>query len=147
MTTLDAAMRTVMTADTGSGGVNHSSTGATGGFHQLDAPQGTLYPYVVFQEASDVPGYAMGNALKFDHVFYMIRAFAKDSPTDGGAIVVGSLADRLKVLFTNPSLSVSGKTIMSCRFDRSFPPLKEKDRITSGDFVYSRGVLVEVWLG
>lgn len=134
-----------MAADTGAGGVNHATTGATGGIHQLDAPEKTNPPYLIFQEASDVANYAFSNALKTDHVFYMVRAFAVDANA-GGATTVAILADRLKALFTNPAMTVTGKSLLSCRFDRSFPPVKERDK-TNQRWLYSRGVLVEVWLG
>ena len=141
MNALDAALYTVLNADTGAGGVK---TIATGGIFQLDAPQKTVPPYLIFQEANDTPGYTFGNLLVFDHVYYMLRAFAVNANEDGPQ-TAGKIADRLKVLLTNPSLTVTGKAVLSCRFDRSYPPLKEFDS-ANNRFIYSRGVLIEAWL-
>lgn len=145
MNVLDASISTALDADSGAGGV---AALATGGTFQLDAPQGTVPPYVIWQEASDFPGYAFANTLKYDHVFYMLRAFAVDDPNtthESGPLTAGKIADRLKALLTNPSLSVSGKTLLSARFDRSYPPLKEWDA-ANNRYVYSRGILCEVWV-
>ena len=134
-------MYSKLAADSGAGGV---ALLATGGIFQLDAPQKTTPPYVVFQEAHDTPGYTFGNTLAFDHVFYMIRGFAVNANEDGPQ-TAGKIADRLKTLLTNPSLTVTGKTVLSCRFDRGYPPLKEFDS-ANNRFIYSRGVLIEAWL-
>lgn len=131
----------MLDADSGAGGV---AALATGGTYQLDAPQGTTPPYVIWQEASDMPTYAFGNSNQADHVFYMIRAFAVDANTSGQS-QVGAIADRLKTLLTNPSLTVSGKAVLSARFDRSYPPLKEWDA-ANNRYIYSRGILCEVWV-
>ena len=141
MNVLDTALKTKLDADTGAGGVANL---ATGGIFQLDAPQKTVPPYLIFQEANDTPGYTFGNLLAFDHVYYVLRAFAVNANEDGPQ-TAGKIADRLKVLLTNPSLAVSGKTVLSCRFDRSYPPLKEFDS-ANNRFIYSRGVLIETWL-
>ena len=141
MIALDVGIRAALVADSGAGGV---AALATGGIFQLDAPQGTTPPYAIFQEASDMPGYAFGNSLQCEHFFYMFRAFAVDANTSGPA-QAGAIADRLKTLLTNPSLTVSGKTVISARFDRSYPPLKEWDGANNRYF-YSRGILCEIWL-
>lgn len=141
MIALDVGLLAALNADSGAGGV---FTLATGGIFQLDAPQGTTPPYVIFQEAADTPGYTFRNTNVFDHLFYMIRAFGVDANTSGQA-QVGTIADRLSVLLTNPSLTVSGKSVLSCRFDRSYPPLKEWDA-ANNRYVYSRGILCEVWV-
>lgn len=141
MNSLDAGLLAALQADSGAGGV---ATLATGGIYSLDAPQKTTPPYVIFQEASDMPGYTFRNTLVFDHVFYLIRAFAVDANTSGPA-QVGTITDRLKALLTNPTLTVSGKSVLSARFNRSYPPLKEQDD-AGNRYVYSRGVLVEIWV-
>ena len=141
MRDLDIGLRAVLTADSGAGGV---SMLATGGIHQLRAPEKTVEPYVVFGEASDFGLYGFGNSLQADNVFYFFRAVAVDA-NESAASVVAKIADRLKVVLTNPTLTVTGKTVISCRFDRSYPPLPERDEINQRDIV-SRGILAEVWL-
>lgn len=141
---LDIGLRTVLTADTGAGGV---STLATGGIHQMDAPEGTSPPYVIFREASDLPLYGFGNSLQADHFFYYFMGVAVDA-NESGPVTAAKIADRLKFILTNPtnpSLTVSGKTVVGCRFDRSYPPLKERDE-TGQKWIYTRGILAEVWL-
>lgn len=141
MNALDAALYSALSGDSGAGGV---AALATGGIFQVDVPQHALTPYVIFQEAQDTPGYAFGNVLKYDHVFYVVRGFAVDANEDG-VQTVGKIADRLKVLLTNPSLSVSGKTLLSARFDRSLPPTKEWDPANKR-FIYGRGIICEIWV-
>jgi len=141
MNALDIGLRAALVADSGTGGV---AALATGGIHQQDAPEKTVEPYVIFQEASNDPTYAFGNALQADHFFYLIRAVAADA-NESGPVTVAKIADRLKTLLTNPSLSVSGKTLLSCRFDRSYPPLRERDEVNQRN-VYVRGILAELWV-
>lgn len=141
MLALDVGLRAALIGDTGAGGVN---TLATGGIHQQNAPDKTVEPYVIFQEVSDFAVYAFGNSLKADHVFYLIRAVARDA-NESGPVTVAKIADRLKTLLTNPTLAVSGKSVLGCRFDRSYPPLKERDETNQG-WVYTRGVLAELWV-
>lgn len=146
MLELDIGLRAALLADSDPGGV---AALATGGIHQQDAPDKTVEPYVIFQEASDFGIYALGNSLKADHVFYLIRGVAGETvngnTNESGVVIVAKIADRARILFTNPTLTVSGKTVLSCRFDRSYPPLKERDEINQR-WIYVRGVLVEIWL-
>lgn len=147
MNALDVGLAAVLEADTGAGGIATLvgvDQNSLKKIYQLDAPQKVTPPYVLWQEVHDLPGYAFGNTLKFDHAFYMLRAFAVDANTSGPS-QVSVIADRLKTLLTNPSLSVSGKVVLSARFDRSYPPLKERDNANSR-YVYSRGILCEVWV-
>lgn len=141
MNVLDVGLLAALNADVGAGGI---FTLATGGIFQLDAPQGTIPPYVIFQEAADTPGYTFRNTNVFDHLFYMIRAFGVDANTSGQS-QVGAIADRLAILLTNLSLAVSGKNVLSARFDRSYPPLKEWEA-ANNRYVYSRGILSEIWV-
>ena len=141
MLALDIGLKSALDADTIAGGVK---TLATGGIHQLRAPEKTVEPYVVFQEAGDFPIYAFRNTLIADHIFYFIKGVAIDL-NEGGATIVAKIADRLKTLLTNPTLTVSGKTVLSCRFDRSYPPMVERDEVNQRD-VYSRGILAEIWV-
>lgn len=144
MLVLDAGLQAVMDADSalialiGTDADNNKKT------YQGKAPQGVVPPYLIWQEVTDVPGYAFGNTLKYDHAFYMFRAFAVDANTSGPA-QTGAIADRLKSLLTNPTLTVTGQTVLSARFDRSYPPLEEFDA-ANNRHIWGRGVLIEVWV-
>lgn len=142
MNALDTGIYNLMSGDTGAGGV---ATLSTGGIFQKP-PETATPPYTRFREATDELIYAFGNTIQADHFFYVMQAWAKDTPNAAsGPITAGAIADRLRVLFTNPSLTVTGKTVVSCRVDRSLPPLEEWDS-TSQAWWYTRGVIVEAWL-
>jgi hypothetical protein len=132
-----------MTGDTGAGGVNHSSTGATGGFFQMVAPQLAGFPRVHFQEILDTALYSFVN-LQADHCYYQITAFAVDG-NESGPYTAGRLAERARTLLTNPSMSVSGKSLLYSRFDRSVPAKAEWDEGGSR-YIYSKGFYLELWL-
>lgn len=111
MNTLDLALVLKMRADTGAGGLN---TLSADGIWQLNAPETittgtppntTTYApriYTVFQELLDTPGYAFGNVVTHDSVFYQIKHCAVDDPNTAGQVVSGSMADRCRTLLTNP---------------------------------------------
>lgn len=140
---LDIALYTALTGDTGTGGVNHASAGATGGFHQGVAPQTAGFPRVHFMELLTTPLYTFRQAA-VDHVFYQIDAYAKDS-TYEGVTKAGNLSERIRVLLTDNSFSVSGGSLLYCRFDRSVPPTFEQDGVNGG-FIYRKGGIYELWL-
>ena len=146
MNVLDAGIYSLLAADSGAGGV---ATLATGGIFQLSVPQGTIPPYVLFEELIDNPNYNFGNVNSCDYIPYAFRAFTIDdvnaSSPVSGPFQAGRLADRFRALFSNPSISVSGKSVISCRMLRSIPPSKEKDE-TGSRWIYSRGALVEMWV-
>jgi len=144
---LNDSIYSLMTADTIVGGVNNATTGATGGFHQLIAPQNAGFPRVHFQEILDTGVYSFQN-LSADHCYYQFTVYAVDSPigTETGTATAGRLAERLRVLLTDPSMSVTGKTLLYSRFDRSIPPQAEWDDFGGGRFIYSKGFYLELWL-
>jgi hypothetical protein len=130
-------------ADTGAGGVNNSSTGATGGFHQLVAPQLATFPRFHFQEILDTALYSFTNLIS-DHCYYQLTAFAVDG-NEEGVVTAGRLAERARVLLKDPAMSVSGKTLLYSRFDRSIPARAEWDN-GGNRFIYSKGFYLELWL-
>jgi hypothetical protein len=132
-----------MVADTGAGGVNNSSTGATGGFHQGVAPQGATYPRFHFTEILDTALYSC-KTLSADHCYYQLTAFAVDG-NEEGVVTAGRLAERARVLLFDPAMSVSGKTLLYSRFDRSIPPGYEWD-VGENRFKYSKGFYLQLWL-
>lgn len=145
MNALDQALYSVMSGDTGTGKL---ATLSNGGIWQILAPENTAFNYTVFQEVLDTPSWAFGNALTHDSVFYQIKHYSVDeanNTTTPGPDAAGAMADRARVLLTNPSLSVSGKTVLCCRFNRGVPAMREFDE-ANNRFVYSKGSIFEVWL-
>lgn len=142
MNALDQAFYDLLRADTASGGVSED---LTGGWHLDDAPQKTPRPYGIFREAADDPVYTLGNTNAFDGIVYAVQTFAINTVVIDGPEFVGRKADRMKLLFTNGSLAVSGKVVASCRPLRAISPLKERDE-NDNQFIYSRGWLIELWL-
>jgi len=145
MNALDSALKAAMAADSGSGQL---ATLSNGGIFQLVAPPNTAFNYTVFQKLLRQPTYGFGNSSRAGHFFYQIKHFSVDganNTTKSGQEAAGLMADRAVVLLTNPSLSVSGQTVISCRFDRSIPDFAERDE-ANDRFVYSKGGIYEVWL-
>ena len=143
MNALDVAITSKLIGDVEAGGVNHPTTGATGGFHQGTAPQTATFPRLHFQELIDTALYSF-SALQADHVFYQFNWFAVDG-NEEGVTVAGRLAERARTLFTDPSMSVTGKTLLYSRFERSIPQGFDWDD-TNNRYVYSKGFILEVWL-
>lgn len=74
------------------------------------APQGSRYPYVIFNKQASTPRYALG-ARAYDNDVWLIKG------VDGGssADTVDSIASRLDALLTDATLSISGKTQLYLR--------------------------------
>jgi hypothetical protein len=145
MNVLDSALKAAMVADTGTGKLAALSNG---GFHQGKAPRGTAFNYTVFTRLLRSPVYAFGNVERAKHFFYQIVHFSVDganNTTTSGQEAAGLMADRAVVYLTNPSLNVSGQTVLSCRFDRSIPDGDEWDE-ANDRLIYSKGGIYEVWL-
>lgn len=145
MNAIDAAVRALMVADTGTGGVNNASTGATGGFWQGVAPDNAGFPRIHFQEILDTGIYSFKN-LSADHCYYQFTVFARDgNPTEEAVYTAGRLAERLRAILTDPNMTISGKTLLYSRFDRSIPPRFEQDESQSRT-IYAKGFYLELWL-
>lgn len=140
MNALDIAIYSNLTGDTGAGGVN---TLATGGIHQLKAPQTAGLPRVHFQELLDSPLYSFA-ALSADHFFYQFKALAADTTVEG-ATLAGTIAERMRSILSDPTMTVTGKTLLYCRFERSIPPYAEWDEANGRD-IYHKGFIAEIWL-
>lgn len=148
MNALEQALYTTLTADTGTGGVNHASTGATGGFHNPVAPQKVNgqpvgYPRMHFQELLNTAIYSFQN-LNADHCYYQFTVFTVDSNEEGIA-TAGRLAERARALLTDPIMSVTGKSLLYSRYERSIPVRAEWDDTNSRN-IYSKGFILELWL-
>src|SRR5438876_627153 len=140
MEVLLIGLKSKLSGDSGSGGVAALSTG---GIFQLTA-KGAPPPYTVFQELLDLPTYSF-TLTQYDSIAVQIKHFAVDANT-AGADAAGQIADRCRTLLTDTnSLTVSGKSVLYCRFIRSVPPMAEFDE-ASKRFIYSKGGIFEIWL-
>jgi hypothetical protein len=133
---LDAAIYSTLTGDTGAGGVN---TLATGGIHQMIAPQAAGLPRVIFQEILNTPSYSFKQLIS-DHVYYQLKALAADTPTDEGVTMAGTIAERMRTVLLNASLNGS----IYCRMQRSIPVFAEWDDANSRH-IYHKGFICEIW--
>lgn len=140
---LDQALYAKLTADTGVGGVNHATTGATGGFHNGAAPQGAGFPRVHFQELAKTREYTF-TTLSHERGYYQISAFAVDGNSEG-VTIAKTLAERIETLLTDPSMAVTGKSLLCCRPERMDPMFYERDD-PNDRFIYSQRLILEVWL-
>ena len=141
MNALEISLYSKLTGDTGPGGVN---TLATGGIHQLIAPQTAGLPRVHFQQLLDTAAYSF-SALSADHFFYQFKALAADTPTDEGATLAGTIAERMRTVLFDPTMTVTGKTLLYCRFERSIPAFAEWDD-TGSRHIFHKGFIAEIWL-
>lgn len=149
MNVLDEAIKAFVLADVEAGGMNEPESGAIGGVHQGVAPQNTPFPRYHFQEIDDIGIYAFGG-LVADHCFYSLTALAVDDIAMNvereGAFTAGRLIERARTKFTDPNgLTVNGKTLLYCRYRNALPPGYDKDA-TRDYYVYSKGMVLEIWL-
>jgi hypothetical protein len=146
MNALDEVLVSVMLADGDSGGLNEPENGATGGFHQLVAPQSAGFPRCRFQELDRQALYSFRSRVA-NHLFYQMMFDAVDHPTLGSGVdIAGRLKERAIDLFTDPQgLTVEGHTLLYSRFRGDVPPQALRDE---GDdrYVYSKGMVLEIWL-
>jgi hypothetical protein len=142
---LDVALKAKMVADTGGAGVN---TLASGGIYQAVAPRNIAgvpvgFPRVYFQQIHGTPLYTF-NLLVASHFVYQIKALAIDANTEG-AFAAGQIDERIQTLLTDPTMTVTGKALLYCRFLQAIPPIYEWDEAISGN-IYHKGGYYEVWL-
>lgn len=145
MNELDKALKAKMAADTGAGGL---ATLSNGGFHQQVADENTPYNYTIFERLTDLPEYAFGNAVASDYTPYQIRHYSVKGANNSSLSpqeVTGKMLERAKTLLTNPSLNVTGKTVLCCRFDREIPLRPEWDE-TLKRWIFGKGAIYALWL-
>lgn len=143
MNALEIAITSFMQADTGAGGLNNVTTGATGGFHQGVAPQSATFPRLHFQKIQKRPTWSFQN-LNASYCYYQLTVFAVDS-NEEGVVTAGRLSERAETLFTDPALSVTGHTVQYCRPAVSLPDRFEWDD-TGSRYIYSKGFYLELWV-
>lgn len=146
MNALETMIAGAMNGDIGPSGLNEPEMGATGGFHQLVAPQTAGFPRCRFQELDRSRVYAFGGPVA-DHFLYQLFFDAVDHPALGeGPAIAGRLKERAIDLFTDPqSLTVTGRTLLYSRFRMDVPPQVIKDD-AQDRYIYSKGMVLEIWL-
>lgn len=140
---LNQAIYSKLSGDSGIGGVN---TLSTGGIDQVISRQGAGYPRTIFRELPFVHGYSFRSRVCV-HGFYNFTVQAVDpvNTSDEGLSLVDAIVDRLIVLFTDPTISVSGSSLLYCRPDRTVPATSEWDQANNRN-IYYKGIICELWL-
>lgn len=80
-------------------------------YHQI-APEGALFPFVIFAKQSGTPRYALG-AKAFDDELWLVKGVDRSTDEDP----IDSISSRLDALLTDGALSISGKTQLYLRRD------------------------------
>ncbi len=92
------------------------------------APQGTHYPYVVYQQLVGTKTFAM-SAKAWDEPIYSVKA------VDDNGTRAGSVAARIETVLTDVALNVSGRTTMFCRPETDV----EYPEVDQGKTIWHRG--------
>lgn len=72
------------------------------------APEGARYPYIIFNKQAGTPKYGMSAASIIDNEIWMVQAVDRDDE-EATADDSDAIADRLAVLLTDGTVSISGK--------------------------------------
>lgn len=79
-------------------------------YHQL-APAGADFPYLIFSKSSGVPTEAFGDPDAFDTDVWLVKAVDEARSADDAE----AIADRVKALLNDATLSISGATLTYLR--------------------------------
>jgi hypothetical protein len=110
--TVDDALYSKLTADTGAGGV---ATLSTGGIFRMSAPEtiggvAVGFPRTIYQEVSGVDVYTLP-ARSYQRLVYMVKAVAEGH----SALVAMQIAERLDAILTDGTLTLSSGTCFYIR--------------------------------
>ena len=96
-----------------------AAAGYTKAIYHLDAPEDCGFPFVVFAKSSGVPTDAFGHPSALETDVWLIKGVDRGGTSD----TVESIADRIKVLLNDATLSISGSTHLYLRrqSDVDFP--------------------------
>jgi hypothetical protein len=115
MNDIDAAVYSALSSDS-------TLTTLLGGtaIYPGKAPQGTDFPYVVYQKLAGTKTFTMA-AKAWDEPVYAVKA------VDDNGTRAGSVAARIETVLTDAALSVSGRTTMYCRpeTDVDYPEINQ----------------------
>lgn len=115
-----------------------------GGYHHLVAPQGTVFPYVVFNQASNVPNYAFRNTLVCEEDIWQFKARVSTSALTNQSpqARAEAILTRVDQLLNGQTFSLSGATILALTRKSGIPPFAEPQ---SGDeMIFTHGSNYEV---
>lgn len=87
------------------------ATGYTKAIYHQEAPEGAAFPYVIFNRQSGMPTEAFTAPSVMENDVWLVKAVDKSSSAD----VAESVADRIKTLLNDASLSISGSTLIYLR--------------------------------
>jgi hypothetical protein len=123
---LDIALglSTILNADAGAGGVK---TLATGGIFQMEAPQGTVTPYVIINQHTGQADFTL-KSLANDDMLWLVKVIGSFTEADGTSGLDGArtINARIDTVLSDPTLSVSaGKHFLSCRREMDIAPYKD----------------------
>lgn len=105
-------------------------------YYQL-APDGAAFPYVVFQKQAGTPTYAMVRGTSaFDEDVWMVKGVDHSKSADA----VEAVAQRLDVLLTDATLSISGATLLYLRRESTI----DYSELDSGEVYRHSGALFRV---
>ncbi len=108
MRAVDIALNSRLTADLGTAGTL-GTLGITG-VYRMQAPQGSVEPYVVFQEQAGVDSYTF-NARDARSLVYLVKAV--DVGPSG--LRAAQAAERIDTLLTDKPLTITGWTNLRLR--------------------------------
>lgn len=108
MRAVDVALNSRLTADLGTAGTL-GTLGITG-VYRMQAPQGSVEPYVVYQQLAGVDSYTF-NARDARSLVYLVKVV--DVGPSG--LRAAQAAERIDVLLTDKGLSLSGFTNLRLR--------------------------------
>lgn len=118
---VEAAIHTKLTADTGAGSLVAL---LTGGQWQGAPPEGTEPPFLNWQMLGGAPGYTLTRKA-LDDLSVQFYAWAEDTNDAEGVATARTIMDRLETVLTDAPLSVSGRVLLYCRKERDLPDLVE----------------------
>lgn len=88
-----------------------AAPGYTRAIYHDQAPEGAPYPFVVFSKSSGVPTEAFHDPSAFENDVWLIKAVDQSTSADQAE----SIADRLKTLLSDQTLTISGATLLYLR--------------------------------
>lgn len=102
-------------------------------YHGL-APDGASYPLVVFSKQSGVPVEAFTDPSAYETDIWLVKAIDRATSAD----TAEAIADRVKTLLNDASLSISGSTLMYLRrqSDVEYPELTDGVRFQHAGSLY-----------
>src|SRR5215207_9433098 len=87
------------------------ATGYSKSIYYQEAPAGANYPLVIFNQQSGVPTEAFQNPSAFENDVWLVKGVDRSTSAD----TAEAIADRVKTLLNDTTLSISGGTLSYLR--------------------------------